>query len=52
MKCLVTGGDGFIGSKIAKKLDCESYDLKSGNDLLDKTKLESALENVPHCGKD
>jgi len=46
MKCLVTGGEGFIGKKITEKLKCDSYDLKSGNDILDKTKLVTALNGV------
>ncbi len=46
MKYLVTGGDGFIGSKITEKLNCESYDLKSGKDILDKSKLKSALAEI------
>ena len=46
MKCLVTGGDGFIGSKIVEKLNCEAYDLKSGKDILDKSKLKVALKDI------
>ena len=46
MKCLVTGGDGFIGRNITKKLNCDSYDLKSGKDILDKSKLKNALSGV------
>ena len=29
MEYLVTGGEGFIGSKIVERLNCESYDKKS-----------------------
>lgn len=46
MKCLVTGGDGFIGSRIVEKLNCESYDLKSSNDILDENNLRGALKDV------
>jgi len=46
MKCLVTGGNGFIGSKIAEKLNCESYDLKLGDDILDENNLRAALRGT------
>ena len=46
MKCLVTGGNGFIGSKLAEKLNCESYDIQSGKDILDKIKLNTALKDI------
>jgi UDP-glucose 4-epimerase len=46
MKYLVTGGEGFIGSKIVERLNCESYDKKSGQDILDKERLSKAFEDL------
>lgn len=51
-KYIVTGGEGFIGGKIAVKTGAISYDLKSGLDILDKNKLNKAVTNVEgifHC---
>ncbi len=33
-KYLVTGGDGFIGSKIVTEIGGISFDIKSGHDIL------------------
>ncbi len=44
MKYLVTGGEGFIGSKIVERLNCESYDKKSGQDILNWSEFGEALE--------
>ena len=46
MRYLVTGGEGFIGSKIVERLNCESYDKCSGQDILDKEKLSKALTDI------
>ena len=46
MKYLVTGGKGFIGNNIVERLNCESYDKKSGQDILDKESLVEALNNI------
>ncbi len=57
-KYLVTGGDGFIGSCIMKKLaehSCSavSYDIRNGKDILDETTLAAEIANgydgVFHC---
>ncbi len=46
MKYLVTGGKGFIGSKIVKQLNCNSYDKSLDQDILDKEKLSEALDDI------
>jgi UDP-glucose 4-epimerase len=49
---LVTGGEGFIGSRIAKEVGAISYDIKSGKDILDETKLRTATtdcKGIFHC---
>ena len=49
---MVTGGDGFIGSKIVQKTGGVSFDIKSGNDILNKEKLAEAIINTDgifHC---
>lgn len=51
-KYLITGGEGFIGSKITSKVNGTSYDIKSGFDILDKNKFAGAAANVDgifHC---
>jgi UDP-glucose 4-epimerase len=51
-KYIVTGGQGFIGSKIVKKVDARSYDLKSGQDVLDQGSFKAAsagCDGVFHC---
>lgn len=51
-KFLVTGGEGFIGGKIAQLSGAKSYDLKSGEEILDLEQLSIACENVKgifHC---
>lgn len=40
-KILLTGGMGFIGSHLQKKIDCQVYDLVNGDDIRDKFKLDS-----------
>lgn len=42
---LVTGGQGFIGSKIIKKINGTSYDVKSHLDILDTQTLLPFVEN-------
>ncbi|HEY4511694.1 MAG TPA: NAD-dependent epimerase/dehydratase family protein [Candidatus Paceibacterota bacterium] len=52
MNYLITGGDGFIGSKIATNVNGKSFDLKSGSDIFDTEKLKRACEGVDgifHC---
>lgn len=48
-KVLVTGGDGFLGKNLVKRLkeegyEVESYDLVRGQDLLNREKLEKAVQ--------
>lgn len=48
-KIFITGGAGFIGSNLAKKLARQGqitvYDKKNGSDLLDFAKLKKAIKN-------
>lgn len=49
---LVTGGEGFIGGRIVELAQASSFDLKSGNDILDTEKLSRACagaEGIFHC---
>ena len=46
MKYLVTGGEGFIGSKIVQRLNCESYDKKSNQDILNYANFSEALKGI------
>ncbi len=46
MSYLVTGGEGFIGSKIVQRLNCESYDKKSGQDILHYANFSEALNGI------
>jgi len=46
MRYLVTGGEGFIGSRIVERLNCESYDKKSGQDLLHYANFSKALKGI------
>lgn len=49
---IITGGDGFIGSKIVTKTYGRSFDIKSGNSILDAEKIEAAARGVKgifHC---
>lgn len=51
-KYLITGGEGFIGSKIIKQTDGVSFDLKSGQDILNGEQLATAGDNITgifHC---
>lgn len=51
-KYLVTGGEGFIGSKIVKATDGVSFDIKSNFDILDKEKLQKMVTGkvgIFHC---
>ncbi len=51
-KYLVTGGDGFIGSHIAKATNAEIFDINRGQDILNKNQLLQATQNVDgifHC---
>jgi UDP-glucose 4-epimerase len=51
-KYLVTGGEGFIGSNILKKVLGDSYDLKSELDVLDPVTLRERLKEkkgIFHC---
>ena len=42
MKYIVTGGEGFIGSKIVVKTGANSFDLKSGQNVLDTGQFRKA----------
>ncbi|MDB5245030.1 MAG: NDP-sugar epimerase [Parcubacteria group bacterium] len=49
---LVTGGEGFIGSRIVGLTEAQPYDLKSGSDILNTQKLFDVCEDVDgifHC---
>jgi len=46
MKTVVTGGKGFIGSRVAKALSAETYDLADGQDILDANRLGAAFEGA------
>lgn len=51
-KYLITGGEGFIGSKIVQEISGTSYDLKSGSNILDKDLLKNKAQNMVgifHC---
>lgn len=51
-KYLVTGGEGFIGSRIVRNTGGEAFDLKSGKNILDETLLSQAVSGVSgmfHC---
>lgn len=50
---LITGGEGFIGGRIASKTNAKAYDLKSGKNILDKEVLSGELSDdtkgIFHC---
>ena len=51
MRVLVTGGKGFIGKHLCEILqlkgyNVQSYDIKDGQDILDRAKLDAAIKNV------
>ncbi len=51
-KYLITGGEGFIGSKIVQATKGISFDIKSGLNILDKDQLEACSKNIIgiyHC---
>ncbi len=51
-KYLITGGEGFIGSRIVQKTSGVSYDIKSGFDILNIESLEKAaigIDGIFHC---
>ncbi len=51
-KYLVTGGDGFIGSSIAKATGAEIFDISRGQDILNLEQLTGATKNIDgifHC---
>lgn len=51
-KWLVTGGEGFIGRRISELTGAIPYDLKSGNNILDISRLSAAAastEGIFHC---
>lgn len=45
-KYLVTGGEGFIGSRILHATGGISYDIKSGSDILNKELLQEAVKDI------
>ncbi len=52
IKHIITGGEGFIGSRIVGVMGGESFDIKSGKDILDISKLRevtSGTEGIFHC---
>lgn len=40
-KIIVTGGEGFVGKHLVKKIDCHVYDLVNGDDIRDRFKLDN-----------
>ncbi len=51
-KYLITGGEGFIGTKITNEVAGISFDIKSGLDILNTEKLTSAsidVSGIFHC---
>ena len=49
---LITGGEGFIGSKIVSEINGVSFDIKSGLDILNEEQLMHAvggIEGIFHC---
>lgn len=51
-KYLITGGEGFIGSRIVQKTGGIPYDIKSGFDILNERLLEKkaiGIDGVFHC---
>jgi len=49
-KYLVTGGEGFIGSKLVQKTSGLSFDIKSGYDILDTKKLQKEIASIASTG--
>ena len=45
-KYLITGGEGFIGSKIVEKVGGYSFDLKSGQDIFNKDKRAIPIKDL------
>lgn len=50
MKILITGGEGFIGSHLAERLEragnkVEVFDLASGKDLRDRTTVDASIKD-------
>jgi len=51
-KYIITGGEGFIGSKVLQKVEGESYDIKSGLDIRNQKTLEDEIKSASgifHC---
>src|ERR1035437_821692 len=51
-KYIITGGKGFIGSKITTRIDGRSFDLKSELDILNKKQFLEACADTAgifHC---
>lgn len=51
-KYLITGGEGFIGSRIVQETSGTPYDIKSGFNILDKELLKEVVKDVRgifHC---
>lgn len=51
-KYVITGGEGFIGSKIVQAVDGFSFDIKSNHDILDKNDFIKTVEDangIFHC---
>lgn len=51
-KYLVTGGEGFIGRRLVEVTKADSFDLKSGKDILNTEDLVSActtVQGIFHC---
>ncbi|MEN9604783.1 MAG: hypothetical protein RJB39_468, partial [Candidatus Parcubacteria bacterium] len=49
---IITGGEGFIGSKITRKVNGQSYDLKSGLDILNTSLFAehaTGMDGIFHC---
>lgn len=52
MKVIITGGKGYIGSVLCKKLDCDTFDLQDGQDFrnLKDCEVFADYDCVVHLG--